>query len=109
VTAAAHRLQEVGNDVQFVVTSRQAPMRTRPGFPETDFSYCELGALSQSQIDEYARLWSAAKDLSVREASELLQVLSTKLSESHIRDLARNPMQLSITPEPSSHARCLVA
>jgi len=96
VTSAAHRLQDIGKDVQVVVTSRPSAYAKSPGFSEADFRYCELGSLTRDQIEEYGVRWAKAKGLTSRDSTELLGVLNTKLAEPHIRDLARNPMQLSI-------------
>jgi len=48
------------------------------------------------QINEYASKWMTARYLTSQEKTELSEVLRQKLDQPHMRDLARNPMQLAI-------------
>jgi hypothetical protein len=45
---------------------------------------------------EYADKWLRVKKLESRQQTEFKQILNAKLDQPHLRDLARNPMQLAI-------------
>ena len=52
--------------------------------------------MTPSQINEYAEKWMRARQLSQKDRYDFKQVLDQKLRQPHMRDLARNPMQLAI-------------
>jgi predicted NACHT family NTPase len=90
------RLEANAALLQVVVTSRPAAFANSPGLPEDKFIYLELGDLSRDLIDEYAEKWLKARRLHERESAEVKKILKEKLTQPHLRDLARNPMQLAI-------------
>jgi hypothetical protein len=90
------RLTSTCRTLQTIVTSRPAAFANSPGFPEDRFVYLSLVALQRSLITQYADRWVIAKELDDRHAAEVTSTLHAKLTEPHIRDLARNPMQLAI-------------
>ena len=90
------RLEANAASLQVVVTSRPAAFANSPGLPEDKFNYFELGDLSRELIDEYAEKWLKARRLQERESDEVKKILKEKLTQPHLRDLARNPMQLAI-------------
>ena len=47
-------------------------------------------------IIEYAERWLKSREIDEGEARDVRQILRNKLDEPHLRDLARNPMQLAI-------------
>jgi hypothetical protein len=96
VTAGLRRLTQISASLQAVVTSRPAAFENSPGFAQDAFSYFELIDLGAPIIDEYATRWIKARGLRPREASAVRTVLKSKLDQSHMRELARNPMQLAI-------------
>jgi hypothetical protein len=96
IAAASQRLKEVAVSVQVIVTSRPAAYATSPAFPQESFFYFGLTSLSSDLITEYAGRWAAAQQLTTAETNETLAILQEKLAEPHTRDLARNPMQLTI-------------
>jgi hypothetical protein len=90
------RLGEVALSMQVIVTSRPAAFANSPGLPEDRFHYFHLESISRELINEYAERWLRARRLYGRESSEVRSILKEKLDQPHLRDLARNPMQLAI-------------
>jgi hypothetical protein len=96
VTEGLAALEEVAEDVQVVVTTRPPAFANSPGFPRQTFQYTTLTSLTTDLIVDYTKRWAAARRLQDDELSETLSILDAKLDEPHMRDLARNPMQLAI-------------
>jgi hypothetical protein len=96
ISKAAMRIQAHERATQFIVTSRPAAFANSPGFPHGQWVHFELQAMTHPQIDQYAAKWMAARKLKKRERDEFTSLLKEKLKEPHMRDLARNPMQLTI-------------
>jgi hypothetical protein len=96
ILKAVNRLETTTASLQVVITSRPAAFSNSPGFPEDVFSHFHLQAVTRNQIDEYAGKWMNARKLVGRSRVEFTSILSEKLSQPHLRDLARNPMQLAI-------------
>ena len=96
ITSAASRLESVAKSLQVVVTSRPTAFLNSPVLPRRDFATYSLESLTRPLIAEYAERWLKSRDIDEAEASEVRDILNTKLDEPHLRDLARNPMQLAI-------------
>jgi len=96
VVRGVNRLAESACSIQVIVTSRPAAFANSPGMPYSTFQYCELGSLTPLLINAYAKRWLKARKLQGREAGEVNRILKEKLDQPHLRDLARNPMQLAI-------------
>lgn len=96
ITKGSERLHSISASIQVVVTSRPAAFENSPGLPEDKFRYLSLDSVTQELIDEYAIKWLKARRLGEKESSEVRKILRDKLSQPHLRDLARNPMQLAI-------------
>jgi hypothetical protein len=96
LTAAAGRLDANASSLQLIVTSRPADFAKSPGFDSTDFRYMSLEALPPQAAEEYSEKWVKAKNLDGGDATEVRRVLAEKLNLSHMRELARNAMQLTI-------------
>ena len=96
VDVATKRLDTICAALQVVATSRPAPFANSPGFPVDRFAYWTLESLSPDNIRTYAERWIAARRLQGQEARDVRSILGDRLSQPHIRDLARNPMQLAI-------------
>jgi hypothetical protein len=96
VIAGVARLKESASSLQVIVTSRPAAFANSPGFPEDSFPHFELVSITRTLIDDYANKWLRVRKVPDREASEFRQILKDKLDQPHLRDLARNPMQLAI-------------
>ncbi|RWK59262.1 hypothetical protein [Mesorhizobium sp.] len=96
VSNAASRLEESALSLQIVVTSRPAAFANSPGFPHDEWQHVQITALSNPAILEYAQKWLDGRENEPREKREVIRVLTEKLSQAHVRNLAYNPMQLSI-------------
>lgn len=96
ITRAAARMQAQQRQTQIVVTSRPAAFANSPGFPRTDWIHLELQSMTPAQIDEYSKKWMSARSLPQRERLEFTSLLKEKLDQPHMRELSRNPMQLTI-------------
>lgn len=96
ITRATTRLKDMTLSLQVVVTSRPAAFTNSPGPSETEFPYFHLDSLPHTLIVDYSERWLKAKQMSDREAADLRKLLREKLDQPHMRDLARNPMQLTI-------------
>jgi hypothetical protein len=96
ITKGVTRLRENAASLQTVVTSRPAAFANSPGLPERTFRYFELSSITRPLIDAYTAKWIKARRLQGREASDVRRILRDKLGQPHLRELARNPMQLAI-------------
>jgi hypothetical protein len=89
-------LEAVSASLQVIVTSRPAAFANSPGFSPDLFGYAALGSLTPELIIDYGKRWVRARRLPDEEAAEVMGVLRERLGEAHMRELARNPMQLAI-------------
>jgi len=96
IVKGVSRLRENADSLQVIVTSRPAAFANSPGLPSDTFPSCQLEALTRPLIDEYAGRWLKARRLQTGESAEVRKILKEKLNQPHLRDLARNPMQLAI-------------
>ena len=96
ITSAVNRLRTIATSVQVVVTSRPTPFTNSPTFPRSSFATYSLDSLTRPLITEYANRWIMARAIVDADADDVRQILNDKLGEPHLRDLARNPMQLAI-------------
>lgn len=100
ICEAAERLdvhmEAHGTSMQIIVTSRPAAFANSPGFPEDDWIHLELKDLRGSNIEAYKDKWIEARRLGNREGAQVSSTLDEKLQQPHLRELARNPMQLAI-------------
>ena len=96
ICAAADRLDTQSLSLQIIVTSRPAAFANSPGFPDDQWAHLELGDLKRDNIAAYREKWSDVQELTPAEREALETTLKEKLTQPHLRDLARNPMQLTI-------------
>ena len=96
ITRTTNRIGGNAESLQTIVTSRPAVFSNSLGLPEKTFPHLELAPIGIADIKEYAERWLRALKLSQREADDVHDVLERKLNQVHVRELARNPMQLSI-------------
>ncbi len=96
VTSAVTRLNSLAASIQVVVTSRPTPFMNSTVLPSDIFATYSLGSLTRPLITEYANRWLKSRAINEADANDVRQILDTKLNEPHLRDLARNPMQLAI-------------
>ena len=96
ITKSIRRVEELAVSLQTIVTSRPTAFADSPGLPRSQFLYLQLGPIDTATIVDYARKWVVARKLLERDAADVRGTLEKKLDQPHLRDLARNPMQLSI-------------
>lgn len=96
ITAAVRRLRESAASLQVIVTTRPSALAEVSEFPTRMFHRWTLTRLGRPLIEEYSERWAQSRRLPSKEAAELRRVLAEKLDQPHMRDLARNPMQLAI-------------
>jgi uncharacterized protein YheU (UPF0270 family) len=96
IARGVKRLSEFAPSVQVIVTSRPAAFANSPGLPEEKYTYLQLDDVTRPLIDRYAENWIRARRIDGRQAGEVKRILRDKLGQPHLRDLARNPMQLAI-------------
>ena len=96
IVAGIKRLEANAAGMQVVVTSRPAAFANSPGLPRASFPYLQLIELPRTLVDEYSEKWISARRISQSDAKEVRRILKEKLDAPHLRDLARNPMQLAI-------------
>ncbi len=96
IVRGVKRLSEISLSVQVIVTSRPAAFANSPGLPEEKYTYLQLGDVTRPLIDRYADNWVRARKIEGKQAGEVKRILRDKLDQPHLRDLARNPMQLAI-------------
>ncbi len=90
------RLESNAASLQVIVTSRPAAFANSPGLSEKKFEYFSLTSVNLALIEQYADKWVKARRMEDRESASVKKTLQEKLEQPHIRDLARNPMQLAI-------------
>lgn len=93
---ALARWGEFNADLQVVVTSRPSVFGRAPSFGKLGFVTLTLQNIDPDRIDDYANRWVAARGLDDSESRDVKKILGEKLELAHIRDLTRNPMQLTI-------------
>lgn len=96
ITDGISRLDPNAASLQVVVTSRPTSFVGAETLPDALFQQMRLQSVSRELIDDYAEKWMAARELDELAQQEFTEVLDAKLQLAHIRDLARNPMQLAI-------------
>jgi hypothetical protein len=96
IVAGTHRLNANAASLQVIVTSRPPAFSNSPGMPESKFRYVSLKSLSMTLIARYIERWGAARAVGPIVQGELREFLRSKLRQPHVRELARNPMQLAI-------------
>jgi hypothetical protein len=96
LTMTSRRLSATASSFQMIVTSRPAAFANSPGFDAKTFRYLTLEAITPAIAKEYSEKWIRARKLTQRDAREVKGVLEAKLEEPHMRELARNTMQLTI-------------
>ncbi|MFM6008577.1 MAG: NACHT domain-containing protein, partial [Sphaerospermopsis kisseleviana] len=96
IIAGIKRIRVNAASLQVIVTSRPAAFADSPSFPEDLFPYYHLGSVTRPLIDEYAQKWMKARKLDSQQIKDVKKVIQEKLDLPHLRDLARNAMQLTI-------------
>lgn len=96
IISGVSRLTEVAASLQVLITSRPTAFTASVGFPEKKFPHLQLESLTPQLILEYAEKWNKTQRLSPKDASNVIKIMKQKIEQPHLKELARNPMQLSI-------------
>jgi hypothetical protein len=96
IRSASERMGACCKSVQVIVTSRPAAFILSSGFPEREWLHLSLLPMKLSQISEYTDKWILARSFPASEGRDFKLLLLDRVSRSHIRSLAQNPMQLAI-------------
>ncbi len=96
ISSAARRLKESAAALQMLVTTRPSALAEVSDFPSKVFHRWTLTRLGRPLIEQYSERWAASRRLDEKEKAKLRRTLAEKLDQPHMRDLARNPMQLAI-------------
>lgn len=96
IVRGVQRLEANAASMQTIVTSRPAAFANSPGMPSAKYLHLQLLSLNPSLIMDYAERWLRARRLDSKQSAEFRSILKDKLDQPHLRDLGRNPMQLTI-------------
>ncbi|MFI2239983.1 NACHT domain-containing protein [Streptomyces chrestomyceticus] len=96
VNEAVNRMSFSCPSLLTIVTSRPSAFAKTPGFSRKDFNYLVLADLPLGLVLQYTDGWLRSRNIPHKEAYDVRRVLGEKLGQTHILDLARNPMQLAI-------------
>lgn len=96
ITKGIKRIKTFCQDIQVIITSRPAAFINSPSFSKDEYKHYILDSVNSLLIDIYSDKWIRAKQLSQKEGAETKKILKEKLTQPHIKDLAKNPMQLAI-------------
>ena len=96
INSSVSRLTSVATSLQVVVTSRPTPFMNSTVLPHRTFATYSLDSLTRPLITAYAERWLQSREIDDDDANDVRQILNRQLDEPHLRDLARNPMQLAI-------------
>lgn len=96
IAAGCKRLEAIAQKLQAVVTSRPTVLASEVTFRPDEFINHSLASLDKRSLDSYASKWVTARRLDPVQSSDVKRILKEKLGQPHLRDLARNPMQLAI-------------
>ena len=96
ITSAVRRLSALTKSLQVIVTTRPTPFINSAILPRETFATYSLESLTRPLIAEYADRWLKSRAIDEADTRDVRRILDSKLNEPHLRDLARNPMQLAI-------------
>ena len=96
IESAVSRFTSLDSPIQVVVTSRPTPFVNAAVLPRRFFATYSLGSLARPLIKEYAERWLKSREIGESDANDVRRILNRQVDEPHLRDLARNPMQLAI-------------
>ena len=96
ITDAVRALASRYRDNRYLVTSRIVGYNDAP-LDRRDFVHCTVLPLEDADIEEFVRKWYTARERDVMHRDERIKdLLDTLKREPRIRDLARNPLLLTI-------------
>ena len=96
ITDAVRALASRYRDNRYLVTSRIVGYNDAP-LDRRDFDHCTVLPLEDADIEEFVRKWYTVRERDVMHRAERIKdLLDTLEREPRIRDLARNPLLLTI-------------
>lgn len=96
IRKGVNRLGVISLNLQTILTSRPAVFDSTHGLPSDEYICFQLDSLTRETINEYADKWLSAKNVDINERPIFKRTLEKKMGQPHLRDLARNTMQLAI-------------
>lgn len=96
ICSAAERFDLLSKSMLIILTSRPAAFANSPGFPENEWHHLKLLDMRTDTIEAYKDKWTEYQNLNTDDTKLITSTLRAKLEQPHLRDLARNPMQLTI-------------
>jgi hypothetical protein len=96
VTAALTRLRSQNSAIRFVITSRPTAIAKSPSFRGENVTHLSLAPITGQLAIEYAVRWARVRTLDAKDTEDLIGALRRRLQSSHIAELAKNTMQLTI-------------
>jgi len=96
INKGINRLLENSKSIQILITSRPAAFSDTVSFPIDQYPHFELTNMTPRLINEYANKWIKTNKLEEREAADIKKLVEEKLKMPHLKELAKNPMQLAI-------------
>lgn len=96
INSGITRIQENARSLQVIITSRPAAFSDTIGFSVDTYPHFELTDVTPKTTKEYVNRWIKASRLDNRESLEIRRLVDEKLKMSHLKDLAKSPMQLAI-------------
>lgn len=96
ITSGVLRLRANGADLQVVITSRPSVLTSPVSLKDLDIQLLRLTPLRADDVIRYARKWVRAQALTDAEGEDIVGLLLNKVTEDHVAELTRSPMQLAI-------------
>jgi hypothetical protein len=90
------RIKSNSKSIQVLITSRPAAFSNAGGFPIETYPHFELTDITEPCINEYVEKWIKSNRMDSRDGNEIKRLVKEKLQISHLRELAKSPMQLAI-------------
>jgi hypothetical protein len=90
------RIKSNSKSIQVLITSRPAAFSNAGGFPLEAYPHFELTDITEACTNEYVEKWIKANRMDSRDGNEIKRLVKEKLQISHLRELAKSPMQLAI-------------
>ncbi len=96
INRGVNRLKEQSKNIQVIITSRPAAFSDAVSFSVDEYPHFQLTDINPSTIKNYVDKWIKASKLNNREGTEIKKLVEEKIQLPHLKDLAKNPMQLAI-------------
>lgn len=96
VDDALTRLSADSVSIQVIITTRPTIFGAPIDFDKYRFVTVCIDDLNTTHVYDYLDKWTTAADLDEEETQNIRDTLREKIEEEHVRELTRNPMQLTI-------------